>query len=284
VTAGVRQSGWCRCAGAPAAGLSVLLLLLNSAPAWAAQPLIEVQTRVQRGEGWTEIGLTLWNTSNQPILQAEPILELAGASARPEVVDTIPVGSRASWTYRFADEELELSRPGVHPLSVTIQYHDWAMFPYSVVDLSQVEIGQSQERPELEAQLSALGSSELLLQLRNTGAEAIPLQVRLVLPVEIQPRDGRSDLRLEAGETRELAFEIDNQRAVPGSIYRVFAVIEYLREDVNRSVIASTDLSVTAPPWPDRRFPLRELGILSLVSAVFVAIAVGELRSRRGKE
>ena len=214
-------------------GWFFLLVCLVPFPghALASQIVFVVKTSVTVTEQSVDVRLEIDNRGNEDALVVTPFLTLAGLKTGLETVPHVAFDGGRIWVHCFPVDELEFSAAGEYPLVLQLRFHDAYMYPYSLVNVTGVRIG---ERIPLEVpvagelvaeQVAAEGTLDL--RVRNTGNAPLEARLTMVSPTELVVVGDDDKLDIPAGEEQQFGSTIKNKGALPGSTHSVYAIIEY---------------------------------------------------------
>ncbi|MBU2550172.1 MAG: hypothetical protein KKB20_17320 [Proteobacteria bacterium] len=162
-------------------------------------------------------------------------------------------------------------RPGAYPVQILVDFHDHKGRLYTALSYSSFAYE--------EGTTPMVFSEPVVLELKDKKRLTVPLinkdqaphevRLRLVLPRELAAAAPEQRLRLEAGERREVSFELENRSALPGASYPVLAFIQYQSHGRNHLAVSENQARVARfePFFKRYRFHL-------LVAAGLLMLAV----------
>ena len=258
-------------------GLAAALVLGCAAAPRAGVISLETQSRV-KVEGTTlAIDLTMTNRGTEPAYGVQAKIQGREISAESPIREVLPVS--AAQTARFRIPLRGDAAPGSYPLFVRILYADANHYPFSALSASRFYRRQDASAEVLavlgEARLSDRG--RLSLRIKNLEAVAKRVSLALVLPRELTAEAEALTLDLLPQQETSVPFRIKNFSALQGSVYPVFASIEYDQGGLHHTALAGGTVRIEAARG------LREvmMWIALALLAAFVLFNVRTSRPRR---
>lgn len=213
--------------------LVLLMVCMAFSPghALAAKIVMVVATSVTVTATSVDVSLVVGNKGDADALVVTPFLRLGGVATALKTVPYIGFEGEQTWHHSFPRGDLVFPEEGTYPLIVRLRYHDAHMYPYSLVSVASVQIGESLPLKvplagEMVAeQITDEGNLELLI--RNTGDSSLETRLTMVLPAALVVEGGNGKLNIPAGKDKQISYVVRNNGALPGSKHNVLAVIEF---------------------------------------------------------
>jgi len=232
--------------------LALLLVCMAFSPghALATSIVMVLEITVTVTEQSVDVRLEVSNKGDETALAVTPFLALAGVETGLEDAPDIAFNGGRIWIHSFPVSDLLISEAGTYPLIVRLRYHDAHMYPYSLVSVAGVQIGESLplEVPVAGEMVAEQVTDEgaLDLSIRNTGN--LPLEVRLTMvsPNELIVAGDNGKLDIPAGEERQISYAVKNNGSLPGSSHNVHAIIEYSISGQHGVVILEEGVAVAS--------------------------------------
>ena len=261
--------------------LLIVCMAFFRAPAFASEIVLVVKTSVTVTEQSVDVRLEVDNRGNEDALVVTPFLSLAGEETGLETAADLAFDGGRIWVHSFPVDELAFPEAGTYPLVVRLRYHDAYMYPYSLVSVTGVQIGNSLplEVPvtgEMVAeQLTDAGALDL--RIRNTGISPLEARLTMVSPAELIVEGGNGRLNIPSGEEQQIGYTIKNNGSLPGSSHSVYAVIEYSINGQHGVAILEKAVAVaSALPGKKRSMIIASAGFIVLL---FVFVLLIEFRA-----
>ncbi len=232
----------------------VLGLLAPAAPAAAGSIRLDLGSECRVAEGLPSCSVEIHNRGNEAADRVEVEIEGGGVAWTSASVGRLEPGGSG----RVEMGALAPMPEGRRPVVVRVAYRDRNGYPLSVVGHGFVG-----DRPTPAAPVAAtlrasrLGASDaLVLDLRNLGDEPVTAEVTPVLPREIES-DGPLRLVLHPGDSVALELPVRSAGALPGSSYRVYALLDLETPGRREWRFAGANLRVERPRsvWEGLRLP-----------------------------
>ena len=237
----------------------LLIVCLAHLPGYvlATEIVMAVTTSVTVTAESVDVRLDVANRGNEDALVVTPFLALAGMEIALESVPDLAFEGERSWTHSFPVSDLVLPATGTYPLVVRLRYHDAHMYPYSMVSVTSVQIGESlplqaHVTGELVAE-QVTDEGSLDLRVRNTGDSSLEARLTMVSPAELVLESDDGKLNIPAGKEQQFSYAIKNNGSMPGSKHNVHAIIEYLIGGQHGVVILDENVAVASYPANKKR-------------------------------
>lgn len=258
--------------------LSVLLCLLT-APSLPAQILLNLRADTTPEPPNLKVRLTVTNSGKEEAHDLQINLRSGQEQTLPGQSVLLP-----SATYT-ADLNLNIAgkAPGKYPLYATVGYADRNGYQFSAILCAAYFIGQDSASDIFGALTTEplVDRSRMHLRLKNLAPQERDFALTVFTPRELSA-DQEKNLKLKAGEERNISIPIRNFSALPGSNYPIYIVAEYDREGKHfTSVIVSTIQTVAGTGF-FARFRSWLLITAGLFLVLGVIVAALRLAQRRG--
>lgn len=264
-------------------GFVLLLVCLAPLPGYvlAAEIVMVVTTTVTVSAQSVDVRLEVGNRGNADALVVTPFVALAGMETGLESEPYIAFKGKRAWTYSFPVSDLHVPEAGAYPLVVRLRYHDAHMYPYSMVSVTSVQVGESRpvEVPVAGAMLAEQGTAEGILDLRVTNTGDSPLEARLTMvsPAGLVLEGDGGKLNIPAGKEEQISYAIKNNGSLPGSRHNIYATIEYTVSGQHGVVILEEGVAVASSQVNKKRtIIIVSAGIIALL---FFLVLFIELRA-----
>jgi len=167
---------------------------------------------------------------------------------------------------------------------VRLQYHDAYMYPYSMVSVASVRIGENLPvNVPLSGEMAAgqvSGEGTLDLQVRNTGVSSLEARLTMVSPAGLLVTGGAGMLNIPAGEEKQISYIIRNNGSLPGSEHNVYALVEYSADGQHDVLVLEESVAVGSDVSGNkRRIIVASAGLIVLL---FFLVLFIELRTGAG--
>jgi hypothetical protein len=188
------------------------------------------------------------------------------------------------WTHSFPVSDLLIPETGTYPLVVRLQYHDAYMYPYSMVSVSNVRIGENLPADvPISGEMAAgqvSGEGTLDLRVRNTGSSPVEVRLTMIPPAGLIVPDGTDTLNIPAGEEQQISYIIKNNGSLPGSNHKVYALVEYSKDGQHDVLVLEESVAVGSDvSGRKNRIIIASAGFIVLLFVLVLAI---ELRTGAG--
>ena len=261
--------------------LLILCMVFSPAYALASKIVMVVETSVTVTDQSVDVRLDVNNRGDEDSLVVTPFLSLAGVETGLETTPYVAFEGGRKWTHSFPVSDLDFPESGSYPLIVQLRYHDANMYPYSVVSVMSVRIGEVAPNNipitgELKAdQVAEEGSLEL--RVKNTGLMPQEVLITMASPSELLVIGEAGKLDIPVKEEKRISYSLKNNGALPGSYYNVYAIIEYSISGQHGVLILNEGVAVTSYiSNKKRKIIIAGAGVIVLL---FFTVLFLELRS-----
>jgi hypothetical protein len=253
----LRLPGSCR-----ARGLAVLCVGLL--PAAAARPgSISISTEVTATarEGTLAVTLATTNSGDEAAATVVPQAEFGGTVVRGQPRPALGPGERMEVALEVPRKEMA---PGQWPLVTRVDYADAKGYPFQALQVAVVAVMAS---PSLLAVVSVdvepvAGSGALRGRLKSLSDAPRQVQVRLVVPRELEADPPSASLSLEPWADARVDARIRNRAALAGSRYPVFLVAEYDDQGVHHASVGQAVAAIEARTSGSRYLAVAAVGLM----------------------
>jgi hypothetical protein len=158
-------------------------------------------------------------------------------------------------------------------------YADANLYPFSALAISYFV----HQKDAASRVLGVLEKAEirregrLTLKLRNLEEQALELHVRLLLPQELSSDSSSRQVRLLPQQETVIQFSIRNFSALDGSVYAVYALVEYENAGLHYTTLAPGAITIRAEK------PSGSYWMSGAIVLVIIFILVNVLPSRKRK-
>ncbi len=207
-------------------GLSLIAMVAIVPVAEARYITIESQVNARIEDDTARILLTIANKGDEAAHKVKARVEVGGKEAAGLSRDVLEPNDRYAEELRVP---VAYSKPGTYPVIVAVDYADANQYPFTAISINDVTYGESLSGRVIgEVFPASLRSSATLnVNVTNLGQATENLRVRLVTPTEIPTATPLKELALKPSKEESVKFKIKNASALPGSQYRVFAIVSY---------------------------------------------------------
>ena len=225
---------------------TAVFLILFSLPLSAAvshAKYITIDTRVQtelQGDKLT-ISVELTNRGDEPAYNLMVSIEIGRHSQAGKPVEKLEADEVSMSQFNL---DISFDKPGTYPLITRIDFTDVNQYPFSFLSLTDLIYGEGGP-PKIVAKIKPLEMAKegkLHLTVKNLDADEKEVDVRLIVPKEISPKDGLHVLKLEPLAEQTLDFPVSNSSALVGADYAIYALMSY--EDKGRHYFTSASGSI----------------------------------------
>lgn len=200
-------------------------------------------------EGRVTVQVTLVNTGDTALESIRPCVAHPGQPRlEGSLLDRLEPGERETWAL---EPGLPPGPPGIHTLVVTARYTDQHGHPFTSLDTVPVYTGDPDPGTRITGKLTCTpldGRGEATLTLDADAPTEV--RVHLAVPDELEgiPLEPTATFALQPGAPQQVAYALRNRWAVPGSSYRVFAVVSEEANGETRSRVVPGFVRVAMPP------------------------------------
>ena len=174
------------------------------------------------------------------------------------------------------------AKSGEYAYAILVEYKDANRYPFSAVSPNAI-VYKIPSSSHVTATLRGTAMQEngsIIMSIRNRDAVPHEIKVKLYLPNEIASMESEKTIALAGNENRQESFVLENQGALDGSNYAVFAVISYENGE-HYSHIASSNVRIgaetatTRPQTDGVKVNDMLMILLALLIAVLVIYNIG---------
>ena len=251
----------------------IALVCLHAVPCAAGYISFELTPSSSFSAEGILVSLVAVNRGDEPATTLRVEASVGGNRVHSDVRDTLAPGEEMLTRLKMPSQ---LDPPGVYTIIVKLDYRDQRGHPFSALTSIPLTNAETDDEEALSANLTSAHltrSGEIRLTLRNSENEALKAAVSLILPRDLECRRTNISAVVAPNETHATPFRIGNVSAFPGSTYRVFAVIDYVRNDRHRSFAAPASITIPVAAQPlSPRARNTWIAIIIALLALFVAI------------
>ena len=260
---------------------SIMCVAFSPGNAMATKIIMVVKTSVTVTDKSVDVRLEVANTGDEDALVVTPFLALAGVETGLEATPYIAFEGQRAWAHSFPMNDLNVSGQGTYPLVVKLRYHDANMYPYSMVSVMGVQIGEpSPLDVPVTGKMTAgkiAREGRLDLHISNTGSMPLDAEVTVIPPAELSVVGDGGVMNITAGDEKQISYAIKNNGALPGSSHIMYAIINYSVEGQHGVAILQDDVAV-ASYIPDKKRSLIITGSVFLF-LLFCIVLLVEFRT-----
>jgi hypothetical protein len=252
----------------------LVVLLLPARPARAA---IAIAPAVELREDTLRVELTFQNRGDS-VRVLQPSLHFRGREVAGESLGMLPPGG--VWRTR-----LEIAAggpgPGRWPYRVEIAHAQDDGYPVHTTIVDVVTVGTPAPTGLALGDVGASplawsGTTTLRARVENRGGQARDVRVSVHPSATLAVLDAPPAVRLDAGETRQLAVGLADRHGVPGHRQGVFVIAESDGDGVHDAVVSRAVVPIVGPlPWLARR------DVAATAAVLVLLVALGWHRWRR---
>lgn len=180
--------------------------------------------------------------------------------------DTLPPGEPYSEEFHSTSGFAEQGR---YPVIVSVSYTDANLYPFSSLSVSYLNYGDPVECTATGAipELGIADTGGLNVAVKNIGRDTKNISYELEAPMELAIAVPKGEITVGPQSEKTLETRINNLSALPGSKYRVFAVLQYQDGKGHCSTIIPGDV-VIGDKAPLKRFRGYLIGLAALLTGV----------------
>ena len=267
-------------------GFVLLLACMASLPAHAlATEIVMALTSTVTVTGQSvDVRLVVANNGDEDAHVVVPFIAFAGVETGLEAASDIESGGERTWFHSFPVSDLLITETGAYPLVVRLRYHDAYMYPYSMVSVASVRIGENLPvNVPLSGEMAAgqvSGEGTLDLQVRNTGVSSLEARLTMISPDGLIVTGGAGTLNIPAGEEKQISYIMKNNGSLPGSNHNVYALVEYSADGQHGVLVLEESVAVGSDDsGKKRRLIIASAGLIAIL---FFLVLFIELRTGVG--
>ncbi|MBL7212639.1 MAG: hypothetical protein ISS61_09700 [Desulfobacteraceae bacterium] len=221
----------------------LILFFLPLSPGVSQARFITIDTRVETKLQDDKLTITveLTNRGDELAYNLVVTTEIGGHSQAGRPIEKLEVGEVSKSQFNL---DISFDKPGAYPLITRIDFTDVNQYPFSFLSLTDLIYGEGGP-PKILAKMKPLEMAKdgkLHLTVKNLDANQKEINVRLIIPKEITPKDGLHVLKLEPLAEQTLDFPVSNSSALVGADYAIYALLAY--EDAGRHYFTSAAGSI----------------------------------------
>ena len=170
---------------------------------------------------------------------------------------------------------------GIHMIIMRVYYTDAFGHPVSVLHTAQVFTADVDPSAPFNADLTwtvIRDSGSVKLTLTETRGARQDVSCRLILPAELQCTEPKVTLQLEPNGSASHAFLVRNTTALRGSGYRIYAILDFIRDrkhlSMQKSALLTIDPYRIMSPGEHRCW-------IALAVVLLLMFCAAQMRSRR---
>jgi len=186
------------------------------------------------------------NNGNEPAYNVDVNADLKGQ------VFSIPLKNVLNAKEKVTGElvlEVAVDKPGLYPLIITVNSTDANQYPLSAVSV----VHFSYQEKIIPRVFGSLTNSEIsnkgkvVFRLKNLDSRNKKVNIRLIIPRELSVYPLQKPITLMAFSEKNLEFQITNFSALEGSVYPIYAIMEYEQNNRHYSTSAIGNVKIGAP-------------------------------------
>jgi len=252
--------------------------------AHATEIVMTLTTTVTVTRQSVDVRLVITNNGDQNALVVIPYLAFAGVETGLEAEPYIEYGGERTWFHSFPLSDLRVPEAGTYPLVVRLQYHDAYMYPYSMVSVSSVRIGNNLPvKVPVSGKMAAgrvSGEGTLDLRVRNTGISPFEARLTMVSPDGLVVTGDTGILNIPAGVEKQISYIIKNNGSLPGSNHNVYALVEYSSDGQHDVLVLEDSVAVGSDVSGKKRSVI--IASTGFIVLLFFLVLFIELRKGAG--
>jgi hypothetical protein len=230
--------------------LAVVLAFGVLARESAATITINLSAETRLSAQGVSLTIDVANAGDEAAHDVTPDVTWNGEVTHGDAVGALDSGAHHQWT-------LSLGAPGgagTFPMVIRIGYADANGYPLSALLVHLLRTPGSPAgpvRPTLSAGTMARYSNARLV-LENPGPRVLAGRVVPALPAEFKTDPETVPAQVPAQGRTEVRFVVQNNGALPGSVYPIYAIFEYDLDGTHEAVVGDTTVRVvveTADRW-----------------------------------
>ena len=262
--------------------LLIFLFLLVLGPTSAKASFIRLETQINStydGKRF-KVGVEVTNRGDEPAYNVQVNGEVNGQMLTTPAKDSLGVNEKYSTD---AVLDTNLAKNGKYPVIVKVDYTDANQYPFSAISINHVVYGKNVTSQMFGIFKNIEISSEgiLNLSLKSLSEQEEKVTVRLILPRELSSPNLSKTISLKAKSEDKVNFEVKNFSALPGSVYSVYAIMEYDEGDTHYSSSVGGNISIQKEGGFVKSNRTLLIGIAVILVVLFAYLNLKSLRSRK---
>ncbi|MFQ5737744.1 MAG: hypothetical protein ACE5JX_01940 [Acidobacteriota bacterium] len=257
--------------------LSAWIWLLAPLPRCWAQISLTLSAEVQPTPPQPKVRLSVSNQGKEEAHNVGIRLENGAAKTLPGEPVLLPNASFDTAT----ELNVQNLSPGRHPLLLTVSYTDRNGYPFSAIFCTTFVV-EKDTSSDLFGTLAvdALASRSVMhLKLKNLAGTERSARLRLFTPKELSVDNPVRNIRLAPKEEKQVEAWLRNFSALPGSLYPLFAILEYDEGGQHYSHTIEGQVQIVAQAGFFERFRFWILGVAAGLLILGTVVAATRLYS-----
>ncbi len=255
---------------APLGWLCILLMLASAHAARAGAIRLDFTASSQFSKGSVLLKMKMTNNGDESAHDVRVAVFFGDIHEESETLPLLSAGSDHEWT-------LDLGSPpkpaGIYIIVMRVHYTDIFGHPVSVLHTTEVFTSDVDPTPPFRADLGSTelrGPGKVPLTLTETSGRAYTVNCRLIVPDEIECEAAEVSLRLEPNGTAAHDFPVLNRMALRGSHYRIYAIMDFVRDGRHVSVQKPAFLTIDPHRIMSNRTRYGWIGLALVLLLAFV--------------
>jgi hypothetical protein len=259
--------------------LSCVAMMLTTGPAHANSITLDVDASSRYSKGSVRLKMVTINKGTEAADDIRVEVFLGDVHVESDTLARLDINEDHEW---FLELGAPPQPPGIHTIVIRIHYTDTFGHPVSGLHTTQVFTGDVSPGEAFEADLEwteMKESGSVTLSLSSQGDVAQEIACRLVLPVELQCAEPSISLSLAPRGQASHAFSLRNTTALRGSRYRIYAIMDFVKDGRHHSIQKPALLTIQPHKSMTRRAQSSWIAIALLL---LIAFFIAQSRTREG--
>lgn len=266
---------------------SILCLLLfftsiSSARYITFDTTVRTTAKTEQGRDILGVSVELTNNGDEPAYSVRIHAEAGGHSQAGPVIPILGVKSLLREEFEF---DLSFGKFGKYPVLVRTDFADANQHPFSALSLSLINYRGAAsskiffDKPE---PLEIAKKGELCLKVKSLDEEERDINVRLILPKELDAAEPARKIRVSPRNEKDVCFAVSNFSALVGSAQAVFGLLEYDDEENHFSASVMNTVKIIEREKLTWKAKFTILGIpVGLLILFLLILAIRKMRRNR---
>lgn len=266
-------------------------VVVVAAAVWGAVPgpsdasfiRVNIAPSAELTERFLSMSVALTNEGDEPAFQVRARIEAGSRSVVLSGPARLNPGEREVLT--LPGLPVGWVQPGAYHAAVRVEYQDGNGYPFSALATAPVV---RWERPLTPFSVSVdpgevSGTGSITVRVRSLDRRPQTIHLRLLAPNELGVTPSSVQLGLDPQTTREVSFDLEGERALPGSAYAVYVLTEGEQHGRHLSTSTPGTVRVVAPARSPRLVAAVVTGVGLLPLALLALFRLRSLRPLRAK-
>jgi len=260
--------------------LCLSLIFFYPSTLHATRIALVATVQVIPGEAWMEIKVTVENRGDEDALVVSPQLKLGQEEVMLDHIPKLEPKQSHQWTHQFEVRRLGFQLRGSYPLLLKTHYHDINFYPFSMPEVLLLHYQIEPSDPPIKGSLgveSVSHTGKAMVNLSNLSQHDLSGTVELFLPSELISRTPKTLFRLAKTQDMNTTFQLENEWALKGSSYRVYAIAQWVHSNTHYTLALPQLITVKGYKSTGSVLPRIVGGVLFLI-ILFMATLYVEIK------